>query len=122
MSEQKVKTWKEAQQTRKGAESWNNLPSGPKYQNDSFKISVQHCKAPVLMRAGQSHAGGQNYWETEKDFNKAILEWLVGNWSKVYPEVLEILKEKERKALKDCQEYVDTMQAMIDEAKVSEVP
>lgn len=116
MSE-KIKVWQNAKNAVQQAKSWQLLPSGPRYQNDSFSISIAHCKAPQLVRAGQQSCGGKNYWETEADFNKAILEYLIGNWTTVYPEVIKMMEEKERKALIDCQEYVDGLQNLIDQAK-----
>lgn len=117
MSEQKINAWKAAVVARKGAESWNNLPNGQCYQRDSFSISVGHSKAPKLTRCGQKYASGQNYWETEEAFNKTMLEWLVKNWSKAFPEIIEMMKAKERAALLECQEYVAKMQEMIDNAQ-----
>ena len=117
MSEQKVKEWKIAQRARQNAEAWQALPSGPRYENDRFSISLVHCTAPMLTRAGQQSCGGKNYWETEKEFNHAILEWIVGNWQEVYLGVLDILKKKEVAALQDCQDYINQMQAMIDASK-----
>ena len=119
MSDQNVKFWQETKKSRELAERWNNLPNGPKYQNnhDSFAISIAHCKPPQLVRAGQQSCGGKNYWETDEKFSKAILEYLVNNWNSVYPEVMEIMKAKERKALLDCQEYVTNLQNLINGAE-----
>lgn len=116
MSEQNIHAWKKAKKSRESAESWNNLPNGNKYQNDSFAISLAHCKAPQLNRAGQQHCGGQNYWETEAGFNEAILEHIVKDWTSIYPKVLDILKNKEAAKLQACQEYINQMQAFINES------
>ncbi|MNQ73075.1 hypothetical protein D3C85_877980 [compost metagenome] len=119
MSDEVVKTWQRKANARKKAESWQALPRGSRYMNDTFSISEANSKAPVLVRAGQKEAGGKNYWETEEDFNKAILSYLVKNWESVYPEVLEIMKKAEQKALQDCQEYVTKMQELINSSENS---
>lgn len=117
MSEKKINAWNIARCDRQKAENWNALPNGQKYMQDTFSISVAHCTPPKLVSAGQKSAGGQNYWETEEAFNTAILQWLVKNWNKAYPEIIEIMKDKEKQTLVDCQEYVSKMQQMIDQAK-----
>lgn len=117
MSEKKINAWNIAQYDRQKAENWNALPNGKRYMQDTFSISVAHCTPPKLVRAGQQSAGGQNYWETEEAFNTVILQWLVKNWNKAYPEIIEMMKDKENQALVDCQEYVSKMQQMIDQAK-----
>lgn len=116
MNSNLIDIWQKEKSARKEAEKWNNLPNGPKYQNDSFSLSVAHCKPPVLTRCGQQSHGGKNYWKTEEKFNKAILEYLVLSWDNIYPKILEILFDKERTALKACQTYIDKMQQLIDKA------
>lgn len=115
MSDINIKSWEQAKSARQAAESWNNLPNGRAYQNDTFSISLAHCKAPALVRAGQQSCGGQNYWETEKDFNLTILEWLVENWKTISPEIIQMMKDKEASKLKACQEYVTKMQDLINQ-------
>lgn len=117
MSE-KMKVWYAARSAVNNAKSWQSLPSGPRYQNDSFSISIAHSKPPQLVRAGQQSCGGKNYWETEESLNLAILAYVVGNWQDVYPEVIKLLEEKERIALIDCQQYVKGLQELIDQAKL----
>lgn len=115
MSELKIREWQAAKTAVKNAKYWHELPHGQSYASgDSFKISIAHCKAPMLMRAGQQTCGGQNYWETEATFNQAILEHLVEDWRNIYLKVIKILEEKERKALVACQEYVTEMQSLIN--------
>lgn len=102
-------------QARKNFETWNNKPNSEnKYQNSKFDISIVHCRAPILVRAGQHCCGGKNYWETEQDTNLMILEYLVENWSSIAPDILNRLKAKEKEALKSCQIFIDEMQEMID--------
>lgn len=38
----------------------------------------------------------------------------MSDWDNVWPKVNEILKEKERLALQECQSFVNEMQALID--------
>lgn len=117
MSDEVIKNWQRKVIARKSAEAWQALPSGPRYMNASFSISEVHCKAPVLVRCGQKSAGGTNYWNTDEEFNKAILSYLVKNWDSVYPEVLDIMKKAENRALLDCQEYVNKMQDLINSSE-----
>ena len=116
MSERMVDLWKEARETRVKAEKWNDLPNGKKYTKSDFAISIAHCNKPMLNRMGQQYCGSQSYWETEAGFNSAILEYIVKNWESIFPEVHQILKDKESNTLKDCQSYVDEMQKLIDES------
>lgn len=117
MSQQKVVAWDAAKRAVERARAWQNLPNGPRYGNDTFAISLAHCKAPVLVRAGQQDCGGQNYWETERELNQAILEYIVKDWKEIYPKVIAMMEKKEKDALLDLQSYVDSMQNMINEAK-----
>ena len=114
MGDEIVKKWQKASTARKAAELWQDLPNGQKYMNDTFSISKSHCKAPTLVRVGQKVVGGTNYWETGAEFNDAILTYLVDNWNAIYPDVVNIMAERERKALVDCQEYVTKMQELIN--------
>lgn len=117
MSHQKVAAWDKAKTAVQRAKAWQNLPNGPRYENDTFAISLAHCKPPTIVRAGQRVCGGQNYWETEQEFNLAILEYIVKDWKEVYLKVMAIMEKKEKDALIDLQSYVDSMQNMINEAK-----
>ena len=114
MTNDLLKTWENKKRVVEDVESWNNLPKGPRYGDDSFKISLIQSVAPKFQRCGQKSCGGKNYWESPEALNKAVLAWLVKNWDKVYPEVLDALKEAEVQALKDCQQWVDDMQAKIN--------
>lgn len=110
-----IDNYKLKKQERKNFETWNNKPNSEnRYQNNEFAISIAHCKAPVLIRAGQHCQGGTNYWETENGINLVILEYLVENWDEIAPDILARLKAKEMEALKACQTFIDEMQAMID--------
>ncbi|MCP4988301.1 MAG: hypothetical protein GY928_20315, partial [Colwellia sp.] len=52
-----ISKWKAARRSRKDAEYWDALPEGKKYENNKFNISIAHCAAPVLCRAGQQSCG-----------------------------------------------------------------
>ena len=112
-----LKEWQKKKEDLKKAREWNDLPSGPKYENASFTISIVHCSSPTLVRAGQQNCGGQNYWNTPDAMNKAILAYLVANWERVWPEVEKILEVEERAALIACQSHVDEMQNAINAAR-----
>ena len=116
MSEQMVGKWKKAKLERESAEKWNNLPKGKRYQNDDFGLMVSHSTAPMLMRGGQRYSGDKNYWKSDAGLNAVILEYIIDKWDDLYPKMLERLKRKEAIALKECQSYVNEMQAMIDVA------
>jgi hypothetical protein len=111
-----INNWKSAKAARVAAEKWEALKGKQGYGNYPvhFAISLVHCKPPALTRCGQFNSGGQNYWETEKEFNLTIMEWLVKNWGKVAPEVIQMMKDKEGVALKACQEYISEMQTLIN--------
>lgn len=116
-----LQKWKNATTVLEEFDRWNNLPNGPKYRDSiKFNISQAHCVAPNLVRAGQQNCGGQNYWKTSKAVDSAILEWLVNNWDTVQKGVREILKDKEHQALLNCEQFVEEMQATIDNAKMQE--
>ena len=112
-----VVIWKEAKEARINAQKWNALPDGKKYQTDKFDISLPHCTLPMLNRAGQQKCGGQNFWKTEKLFNRAILEYLINDWKDIFPQVIKRMCQAEEKALIECQTYVDELQANINEVK-----
>ena len=110
-----IENWKTAKRAREDAEQWESLPCGRAYNGSKFAISVAHSVPPRLVRAGQQVCGGPNYWETQKEFNAAILDWIVDNWDVVYSGSIEIMKQKEKAALIACQEHISAMQALIDE-------
>jgi len=109
----RIRKWKDAEIAHKNAEEWNDLPNGRKYSHSDFDISIAHCKPPTLSRMGQKHQGDRTYWETEEEFNQAMLRYLVDNWDSHYPKILEILKQNELVALNDCQSYIDEVQYFI---------
>lgn len=115
MTDKRLEDYQKAKLSRKAAEEWNELPNGKCYQNDKFNISIAHCKKLQLTRSGQQYSGGTNYWETKDDFNLAILEHIVDNWGKIFPDVIERMKDKENKALNKCQSFIDEMQEAINE-------
>ena len=114
MTNDKLKRYNEAKKAVVEAEKWNNLPKGRKYQNDAFLISESHCTAPILVRAGQQYCGGNNYWNTEKELNNALLSHIVENWAEIYPAILVRLRKKEAESLRNCQVFIDDMQKAID--------
>lgn len=111
-----IEKWRKNEWELEEAKKWNDLPEGQRYQQDSFNISKSHCTAPMLCRAGQQTCGGKNYWETEKAFNQAILQYLIDGWSDHYPVIIEIMRQKERESLRNCQSFVDGMQKLISES------
>lgn len=117
-----LQKWKNATGVIKEFDKWNDLPNSPaRHGDDAFKISLAHCTPPTLTRAGQKTVGGTNYWRTETEVEKAILEWLVDNWDTVQLGVRKILQDKERQALLDCEEFVKEMRQTIDAAKFDNI-
>lgn len=110
-------TWLKAKQDLNEAKRWQKLGETKGRTGGFIDISEAHCKPPKLVRAGQTHTGGNNYWNTEEAFEKAILSYLVDNWKEIGPRVIASMEKKEKEALINCQNYVDQMQDQIDAAK-----
>lgn len=106
--------WQQRQRELSEAAYWNNLPKGPRYQNDTFTISPAHSVVK-LTRTGQQSHGGKNYWESPDALNKALLEVIIKNASTLIPEAIALLKSHERAALLECKGWVAGMQAEIEE-------
>jgi len=120
MEDKRLVEYRKAKRAVEKAEEWNNLPSGLRYQGDKFDISIPHCSAPKLTRAGQKYAGGQNYWDTDEELNLALLEYIIDNWDFIYQDVFSRLQDKESAALKKCQTFIDDLQKAINETEVEE--
>jgi hypothetical protein len=116
MSDKLLKEWQAKKNATADAKKWNDLPNGKRYMSGTFAISIVHCKAPVLERCGQQYRGGQNYWPSSDELNKAILEWLVSNWSNISDDVIAIMEKKENEALKRCKAFVNQMSELINNA------
>jgi hypothetical protein len=99
------------------ANEWNDLPDGPKYQNDTMSISPAHCRPPMLMRAGQQSCGGKNYWESPQELNQAILEVIVMDQKNIIRKAILLLEENESVALLKTQAFVSELQIKIDNTK-----
>lgn len=118
MSERLLKNWRDKKWAVEDAKEWNDLPNGKKYsENDTFKINVESSKAPRLVRCGQQYHGGKTRWETDPEFNKAILEYLVRDWDDHFPKIFEIMVRKEIEALRECEDFINEMKAEIDKVK-----
>ena len=102
------------QQEVSDAESWQNLPRS-KNGNSLFKMSPAHCEIK-LMRCGQHLSGGQNYWDSPKVLNAAILEVIAADPA-VIDEAIHNMKELARLALTECEEETRAQLASIEEAK-----
>ena len=98
------------------AKEWDDLPSGKKYQTDSMSISPAHCKAPMLMRAGQQSCGGNNYWESPKELNDAILEIIIMEQKTIIAKAILLLEETERAQLDKTQKFIAELQDKIEKA------
>lgn len=89
------------------AKEWDDLPNGKKYQYDSMSISPAHCKAPMLMRAGQQSCGGNNYWESPKELNEAILEIIIMEQKTIIAKAILLLEETERGRLEATKKFIE---------------
>jgi len=96
---------------------WNELPSGEKYLADTMKVSPTHCKAPLLVRAGQKYQGGQTYWNSPEDLNKAILDVIIADQENIINKAIFILKQKESVCLIETQNFIDELQEKVKKAK-----
>lgn len=108
------KEYLKKKQDYREALNWNNLPNtAPGYNNSYFNISIAHCNAPLLTRCGQHTCGGKNYWESPKALNEAIKK-IICKDKTIINRAIELLKQKELQALKDCQKFIDELQEQID--------
>ena len=115
----KYEEYLKAKAELEAARKWNDLPSGEKYGNSTFKIYASHSKAPRLMRAGKQSHAGQNYWESPVALNSAILSVIVHNEKEIIKQALDLMEEIANTKLKECQDFVDELQSKINEAKGS---
>ena len=113
----KLKTYFDAVSSRKAAEKWSAMAkNGGGRNGDSFSMSTA-LSLVKLTRCGQYDTGGKNYWETSKEFNDAIVQWIKENLEDVQAGAIEILKQKEDAALRNCQSFLDEMQQKVNEVK-----
>jgi hypothetical protein len=106
--------WRKSVKNTREAREWNDLPNGSRYQNDTFSISPTHSKAPVFVRCGQQHHAGQNYWNSPKEFNDAVMEYLIENFDTISSEAIKRLEQKESEMLKGCKEFVEEMKMLLE--------
>jgi len=115
MSERTVYSeWQSRQREVHAAEEWNNLPNGPRYQNDSFRIMPTHSSIK-LTRGGQQSCGGKNYWESPDALNKALLAVIVKNSKQIIAEAIDLMRAEEQAALLGCKEWISGMQDEISQ-------
>lgn len=117
MSQELYDAYVEAKNAVKRANEWNDLPNGPKYQADTMAISSAHCKAPMLMRAGQQSCGGRNYWESPQELNQAILDVIIMDQKNIIAKAILLLEETENALLVKTQGFVDELQGKINKSK-----
>ena len=105
-----------AKEALRQAEYWHNLPqSKHRYNNDSFAMSPAHG-CIKFMRCGQHSCGGQNYWESPKELNAAMLEVIAKD-----PAVIEagiaLLRSRAQVALAECDIFAAELRIAVDAAK-----
>jgi hypothetical protein len=77
----------------------------------AFFISPAHSEIK-LVRSGQEMTGGQNYWSSPAELNKAILN-IIREDQEICNKAVNVLKVEMEKALVDCQEFIDDLQEKI---------
>ena len=104
-----------AKADRVEAEKWHDLPNSRKDQSDSFNMSAALGNL-VLMRCGQHGCGGQNYWESPKALNAAILA-VIENDPAVIVAAIERLRDQERDALIACKASAEALMGAVAKAE-----
>jgi hypothetical protein len=93
---------------------WNDKPNSKnRYQHDAFEISEAHCQIK-LVRVGQHSVGGTNYWETEREFNTALLKVILSD-SSIIDKALSVMEDRKREALMKCKGIAEQIEAEITE-------
>ena len=115
MGQESYNNYIKAKEAVERAKKWDDLPNGEKYQKDAMSISPAHCKAPMLMRAGQKSCGGKNYWESPTELNNAILEVIIMEQKTIIAKAILLLEETERVQLGKTQEFIDELQKKINQ-------
>ena len=91
------------------AENWLKLKDSRDSQDGKpFFISLAHSNF-MLMRCGQHSSGGQNYHESPKEFNFAMLFIIKKHYSVLTQEAINYMKDKEKESLIKCKDLVDTI-------------
>ena len=91
-----------AERALSSAKEWNDLPNGPKYQNDKMDISMAHCSLK-LQRAGQQFQGGQNYWDAPPELTAEIIK-LIAEDKSIIERALDRLEKRAAELLVSCEE------------------
>ena len=82
-----------------------------------LRLSSAHCAAPKFSIAGQYHEGGQNYWDSPKEFNEAMLEVVLSHFKEMADEAVRMLERRAAQALVEAEGEISAVQAAIDDAK-----
>ena len=91
-----------AERALSSAKEWNDLPNGPKYQNDKMDISMAHCSLK-LQRDGQQFQGGQNYWDAPPELTAEIIKIIVEDKT-IIERALDGLEKRAAELLVSCEE------------------
>lgn len=120
MSNNKYEIYLAKKKQYEEALKWTQMKinGGGRERSDTFDVSPAHSKVS-LKRCGQYSTGGQNYWETSKEFNKYIVGWIVENIEQVQSGALEMMKKDLDVSLIDLKDFVERMNEEIDSAEQS---
>tara|TARA_R110001592_G_scaffold111372_6_gene308491 strand:+ start:12968 stop:13327 length:360 start_codon:yes stop_codon:yes gene_type:complete len=113
------KAYQKARQDHAGAASWVNnkdkidSQDHKPYDLAHIKFSADYC--------GQSYAGASNYHKSPEPFNSAMAEVIKARFAELSGAALKLLERDEKKALINCENDLEGLQAAIANAKYEEV-
>lgn len=108
--------WKARSREERDAKEWL-AHIGRVGRKSTLKLSPAHCKAPDFSVAGQYDTGGQNYWESPKAFNSAIMAVIIERFSELSAEATQRMEVVSAQALIDAESQIADIHAAIQEAK-----
>lgn len=115
----KFEAYKKAAQQTAEATRWvaHNNAEGRRWSGnqDILRLSPAHSSIKLVI-AGQYSEGGQNYWDSPKPFNVAIMSVIVDQFDALAQAALAKLKDAEAEALIAAKGEVDEAAAEITAA------
>ena len=113
----KYKRYQDMVRERQDAENWLNLKDNKDSQSGNrFSLSLGHSEV-MLMRCGQHSAGSQNYHESPKALNDALLVVIQNNYDSLMSQAIEFMKKNENEALISCEKEITEIQDAISKAR-----
>lgn len=110
--------WKARSREERDAKEWlAHIGKHGRNNDDVLHISDAHCTSPKFTLAGQYTSGGQNYWESPKEFNSAIMAVIIERFSELSAEATQRMEVVSAQALIDAESQIADIHAAIQEAK-----